>query len=227
MGWHTAHAAGCFAALCAAPAVTARYLYVSEAFNKGGVPVSNKVLRFTLRPDGSLGDKVVFKDFAADGTAYSDVDGMRTDTAGGPGLGHALCMCIGMGTARAAGCRAGCVAEQQRVTCRAACVMVKGHPVCCLCAGNLFVSRYDDGQIVMLSPAGATLKTFQLPFSVITNLEMGGKDGRTLVAVGGCGPGPRRKTKKDPSKGCVEVLKADAAPGRAWQMLQDGLPKQL
>jgi sugar lactone lactonase YvrE len=79
----------------------------------------------------------------------------------------------------------------------------------------------------MLSPAGATLKTFSLPFSVITNLEMGGKDGRTLVAVGGCGPGPRRKTKRDPTKGCVEVLKVDAAPGRAWQMLQDGLPKQL
>lgn len=59
-----------------------RYLYVSEAFNKGGIPVSNKVLRFTLKPDGTLGDKSVFKDFGAEGSAYSDVDGMRTDTAG-------------------------------------------------------------------------------------------------------------------------------------------------
>jgi hypothetical protein len=61
---------------------------VSEAFNKGGVPVANKVLRFAVKPDGTLGDKVVFKDFAADGTAYSDVDGMRTDTAGASGMRH-------------------------------------------------------------------------------------------------------------------------------------------
>lgn len=58
---------------------------MSEAFNKGGIPVSNKVLRFTLQPDGTLGDVVVFKDFGAEGTAYSDVDGMRTDTAGKQG----------------------------------------------------------------------------------------------------------------------------------------------
>lgn len=60
-----------------------RYLYVSEAFNKGGVPTSNKILRFTLKPDGTLGDKEVFKDFGAEGSGYSDVDGMRADTAGG------------------------------------------------------------------------------------------------------------------------------------------------
>jgi len=89
------------------------------------------------------------------------------------------------------------------------------------------VTRYADGKIVMLSPAGATLKTFQLPFSHITNLEMGGADGKTLVAVGGCGPGPVSQTKQRATKGCVETLRVDAAPGRAWQMLQDGVPKQL
>lgn len=85
--------------------------------------------------------------------------------------------------------------------------------------GNLYVTRYKDGQIVMLSPSGATLKTFQLPLSVITNLEMGGKDGKTLVAVGRCA-----NTK---TRGCVELRKVEAAPGRAWQMLQDGLPKPM
>jgi sugar lactone lactonase YvrE len=102
-------------------------------------------------------------------------------------------------------------------------------PCCVLllaaCAGNLYVTRVDDSKIVMLSPTGATLKTFQLPFSVVSNLELGGKDGKTLVAVGGCGPGPRHKTKQDPTQGCVRTLRVDTAPGRAWQMLQDGLPK--
>lgn len=89
------------------------------------------------------------------------------------------------------------------------------------------MTRYADGKIVMLSPTGATLKTLQLPFSFITNLELGGKDGKALVAVGGCGSGPRHTTKQDPTKGCVETLRVDAAPGRAWQMLQDGLPKNM
>jgi sugar lactone lactonase YvrE len=149
-------------------------LYVSEAFNKGGVPISNKILRFTVKPDGTLGDKTVFRDFAKYGTAYSDVDGMRTDTS-----------------------------------------------------GNLYVTRYADGKIVLLSPAGSILKSFQLPFAHITNLELGGKDGKTLVAVGGCGPGPVSKTKQPATKGCAQVVGAQATPGRAWQMLQDGLPAKL
>lgn len=69
---------------------------MSEAFNKGGNPISNKILRFTLKPDGTLGEKVVFKDFGPEGSAYSDVDGMRVDTAGG--LGLKLCLpgeCLG------------------------------------------------------------------------------------------------------------------------------------
>ncbi|WIA38811.1 hypothetical protein OEZ86_002093 [Tetradesmus obliquus] len=57
-------------------------LYVSEAFNRGGRPVSNKIWRYTLKPDGTLGAKTLFFDFAQDGTANVDVDGMRTDTKG-------------------------------------------------------------------------------------------------------------------------------------------------
>ncbi|WIA18519.1 hypothetical protein OEZ85_009969 [Tetradesmus obliquus] len=57
-------------------------LYVSEAFNKGGRPVSNKIWRYALKPDGSLGAKTLFFDFTQDGSAHVDVDGMRTDTKG-------------------------------------------------------------------------------------------------------------------------------------------------
>ena len=94
------------------------------------------------------------------------------------------------------------------------------HLLCCH-AGNLYVTRYADGKIVLLSPSGATLNSYQLPFAHITNLELGGPDGKTLVAVGGCGP------KKPATKGCVQTLRVDKAPGRAWSMLQQGLPKTL
>lgn len=95
----------------------------------------------------------------------------------------------------------------------------------CWGAGNLYAARYNDAKIEMMSPAGKVLKTIQLPFAHVTNLELGGEDGKTLVAVGGCGPGPVSKTGQRATKGCVKVRKVDGAPGRAWQMLQDGLPK--
>jgi hypothetical protein len=62
-------------------------LYVSEAFNHNGIPNSNKILRFTLNQDGTLGEKIVFRDLAADGSIATDVDGMRADMAGGLGGG--------------------------------------------------------------------------------------------------------------------------------------------
>jgi hypothetical protein len=57
-------------------------LFISEAFNKGGRPVSNKIWRYALKADGTLGTRELFFDFAKDGTAHVDVDGMRLDTAG-------------------------------------------------------------------------------------------------------------------------------------------------
>eukprot|EP00878_Enallax_costatus_P022400 GHUV01023759.1.p1 GENE.GHUV01023759.1~~GHUV01023759.1.p1 ORF type:complete len:330 (+),score=44.48 GHUV01023759.1:373-1362(+) len=59
-----------------------KYLYVSEAFNKAGTPVSNKILRYVLHPDGTLGTRTVLYDFAVNKASNVDIDGMRTDTAG-------------------------------------------------------------------------------------------------------------------------------------------------
>jgi hypothetical protein len=59
-----------------------RSLYVSEAFNSRGRPVSNKIWRYTLKPDGTLGAKTLFYDLAKDGSANVDIDGMRTDVKG-------------------------------------------------------------------------------------------------------------------------------------------------
>ncbi|KAF6262320.1 hypothetical protein COO60DRAFT_1458642 [Scenedesmus sp. NREL 46B-D3] len=57
-------------------------LYVSESFNSGGRPISNKIWRYSLKPDGTLGSKTLFFDFQQDGTATIDIDGMRSDTKG-------------------------------------------------------------------------------------------------------------------------------------------------
>lgn len=86
--------------------------------------------------------------------------------------------------------------------------------------GNLYVTRYADGNIVLLSPSGATLKTIQLPLSTISNVELGGADGKLLIGVGRC-------AKPDTTRGCVATAKADAAPGRAWSMLQAGKPARM
>ena len=58
------------------------HLFVSEAFNKGSRPVSNKIWKYSLKADGTLGTRQLFFDFANDGTAFVDIDGMRLDTAG-------------------------------------------------------------------------------------------------------------------------------------------------
>lgn len=55
---------------------------MSEAFNKAGAPVSNKILRYTLKSDGTLGTKIVFYDFAVNDASSVDIDGMKTDMAG-------------------------------------------------------------------------------------------------------------------------------------------------
>ncbi|KAJ2384440.1 hypothetical protein GGI23_006929 [Coemansia sp. RSA 2559] len=59
-------------------------LYLSEAANKGGAVVSNVIYAFDLDADqGTISNKRTFVDFAKlDNTAATDIDGMRTDTAG-------------------------------------------------------------------------------------------------------------------------------------------------
>ncbi|KAJ1943373.1 hypothetical protein FBU59_002931 [Linderina macrospora] len=59
-------------------------LYLSEAINKGGEVVSNKILAFDLDSKaGKISNRRVFVDFASlDGTASNDVDGMRADVDG-------------------------------------------------------------------------------------------------------------------------------------------------
>ncbi|KAJ1729649.1 hypothetical protein LPJ61_003421 [Coemansia biformis] len=59
-------------------------LYLSEAENKGGAVVANRVLAFDLDPaSGAVANKRVFVDFGKlDSTAAADIDGMRTDVNG-------------------------------------------------------------------------------------------------------------------------------------------------
>ena len=59
-----------------------KYLFVSEAFNLKGRPVSNKIWKYALRTDGTLGAQTLFYDFAMDGKGSVDIDGMRMDILG-------------------------------------------------------------------------------------------------------------------------------------------------
>jgi len=61
------------------------FLFVSEAYNKGGSPSSNVIWRYPIASDGTLksSERALVIDFAkADGTGGVDVDGMRLDAAG-------------------------------------------------------------------------------------------------------------------------------------------------
>ncbi|KAI8803724.1 hypothetical protein BJ742DRAFT_713998 [Cladochytrium replicatum] len=59
-------------------------LYVSEAVNENFNPVSNKIISFKIKPDGTIdkASRKVFFDFAEDKSQNVDVDGMRIDTEG-------------------------------------------------------------------------------------------------------------------------------------------------
>ncbi|KAJ2552226.1 hypothetical protein EV175_003395 [Coemansia sp. RSA 1933] len=59
-------------------------LYLSSAANKDGAVVSNVIYAFDVDSDkGTISNKRTFVDFAKlDNTASTDIDGMRTDTAG-------------------------------------------------------------------------------------------------------------------------------------------------
>jgi len=139
-----------------------KYLFVSEAFNQNGKPVSNKIWKYALNTDGTLGAQTLFYDFAKDGKGNIDVDGMRMDIL-----------------------------------------------------GNLYVARNEGQAVVVIAPNSEIIKTYPLPFSAPTSIELGGPDGKTLVVVGRCGVG----TAFGEGMGCVATFAVDA-PGRAWAQLQ-------
>jgi gluconolactonase len=81
--------------------------------------------------------------------------------------------------------------------------------------GNLFVTRNGLGTVVKLSPRGELLLEIELPgMGGPSNLELGGKQGKTLVAIGKC--------KDDVTKGCAASFRSDAV-GKAFARLQLGV----
>lgn len=61
-----------------------KHLYVSESYNKGGVPIVQKIWKYKANAAlGTISGKKLFADFASiDQTAKFDIDGMKTDTKG-------------------------------------------------------------------------------------------------------------------------------------------------
>ncbi|KAI9599545.1 hypothetical protein BDF19DRAFT_429029 [Syncephalis fuscata] len=80
-------------------------------------------------------------------------------------------------------------------------------------AHNLYVTRNGGKKVVKISKDGKG-QTIETPFEKVTNLEMGGKDGKTLYVVGSCS-----SSKGDGTTGCVAKASVPIA-GRAWKELQ-------
>lgn len=70
--------------------------------------------------------------------------------------------------------------------------------------GNLYVTRYGKGEIVMISPEGKLLRTIKLKGLKPTNIAFGGPDGKTCYV-----------TVAD--RGNIEFFRTDTA-GRSWEM---------
>ncbi|CAG8483823.1 2941_t:CDS:1, partial [Funneliformis mosseae] len=78
--------------------------------------------------------------------------------------------------------------------------------------GNLYVTRHDGSHVTVLCPLGKILSKINLTsIQKPTNLDFGGKDGKTLFIVGAC--------KDNGTKGCVETIQNDI-PGRAFTALK-------
>lgn len=61
-----------------------QYLYVSESYNKDGVPITQKIWKYgTNVTQGTITTKTLFADFGSlDNTTAFDIDGMKTDING-------------------------------------------------------------------------------------------------------------------------------------------------
>jgi gluconolactonase len=88
-------------------------------------------------------------------------------------------------------------------------------------AGNLYVAVNGGRRVEVLAPEdGRTLRTLCTSFAGVVNVELGGADGRTLYAVGRCGADPAAAA----TRGCVDEFPGQPHAGRAWTLLQEGLP---
>lgn len=76
----------------------------------------------------------------------------------------------------------------------------------CDCDGNLYITRYGKGTIVMLSPAGKVLQEIILIGKNCSNLAFGGEDGKTIYV-----------TMQDQRN--IEFFRVDI-PGREWKMIR-------
>ncbi len=70
--------------------------------------------------------------------------------------------------------------------------------------GNIYVTRWGSGKVVVISPQGKLLRTIKLNGKKPTNIAFGGPDGRTAYV-----------TLAD--KGNIETFRVDT-PGRSWLM---------
>lgn len=71
-------------------------------------------------------------------------------------------------------------------------------------SGNLYITRYDKGTVVKVSPAGKIIKEIILTGKKPSNIAFGGDDGRTVYV-----------TLQD--TGNIETFRVDE-PGREWEM---------
>lgn len=76
----------------------------------------------------------------------------------------------------------------------------------CDIKGNLYVTRYDKAEVVMVSPSGQILKTIKTKGSKVSNICFGGPNGKTAYI-----------TLQD--RGCLEKFKVKY-PGREWAMMK-------
>lgn len=82
----------------------------------------------------------------------------------------------------------------------------------CDARGNLYIARYDAGEVAVVSPQGKLLKTVKLQGKKPTNLAFGGEDGKRVFV-----------TLQD--RGAVEYFEADQ-PGRAWLLFHKKIDAQ-
>ncbi|MEM7367261.1 MAG: SMP-30/gluconolactonase/LRE family protein [Bacteroidota bacterium] len=76
----------------------------------------------------------------------------------------------------------------------------------CDIEGNLYITRYGKGTVVIISPNGEELQEIQLTGTKPSNISFGGKDGKSCYI-----------TLQD--RGCLETFRTEYA-GREWQMKQ-------
>src|SRR5690606_24281948 len=77
----------------------------------------------------------------------------------------------------------------------------------CDVKGNLYVTRYDKGDVVMVSPDGQNLRTIKPKGAKISNICFGGSNRKTAYI-----------TLQD--RGCLEKFKVKY-PGREWAMMKE------